>query len=490
LTTSRMIHPYRNKQLFLDDHAIGRSYGLRRVLNKPTRTGPVLRPDRSRGQTSLQTADPPQWNSDKGVWEWFYGGGYAVAPQGRRLHAEQHATHYATSEDGVHWDTSPLGLHEWRGSKDNNIAIDPGGRSLTQILRDERDDDPARRYKALFTVGGIARYPAVSPDGFDWTMIDVPPIPSEDTSYLTYDEYTEQFLATVKIGTDWGRSVWLATSPDFLRWTDPTLILHSDEIDRNNRRRRIRALVDDPGLLTPPIVDETNHIAQIYKMPIMPYEGIYVGFPVVFNPAGAIPEPWGNFTAINQVELAVSRDLYDWQRVANRDVFIGVQPWDGVSYETMQMLTCGRPHVHEDREIWVYYSALRFRGPKELWAQPYQEYFDDIGALHLAKVRLDGFVSLDADRSGILETRPFALEGGSLMVNADASDGRISAEVVDALTGDALPGLTEDDCEPVRGDRLRGRLSWSAASELSHDRPVHVRFTLENARLYAFWLEK
>ena len=128
MTTSRMIHPYRNKQLFLDDHAIGRSYGLRRVLNKPTRTGPVLRPDRSRGQTSLQTADPPQWNSDKGVWEWFYGGGYAVAPQGRRLHAEQNATHYATSEDGVHWDTSPLGLHEWRGSKDNNIAIDPGGK--------------------------------------------------------------------------------------------------------------------------------------------------------------------------------------------------------------------------------------------------------------------------------------------------------------------------------------------------------------------------
>ena len=490
MTTSRMIHPYRNKQLFLDDHAIGRSYGLRRVLNKPTRTGPVLRPDRSRGQTSLQTADPPQWNSDKGVWEWFYGGGYAVAPQGRRLHAEQNATHYATSEDGVHWDTSPLGLHEWRGSRDNNIAIDPDGKVLTQIVRDERDDDPARRYKALFTVGGIARYPGVSPDGFEWTMIDVPPIPSEDTSYLTYDEYTEQFLATVKIGTKWGRSVWLATSPDFLRWTDPTLILHSDEIDRNNRRRRIRELVDDPGLLTPPIVDETNHIAQIYKMPIMPYEGIYVGFPVVFNPAGAIPEPWGNFTAINQVELAVSRNLYDWQRVANRDVFIGVQPWDGVSYETMQMLTCGRPHVHEDREIWVYYSALRFRGPRELWAQPYQEYFDDIGALCLAKVRLDGFVSLDADRSGTLETSPFDLEGGSLMVNADASGGRISAEVVDAQTGDALPGLTEDECEPVRGDRLRGRLSWSGASELSHDRPVHVRFTLENARLYAFWLEK
>ena len=65
----------------------------------------------------------------------------------------------------------------------------------------------------------------------------VPPIPSDDTSYLTYDETTSQFLATVKIGTEWGRSVWLSTSPDFLMWTDPKLILHSDEIDRNNRRR-------------------------------------------------------------------------------------------------------------------------------------------------------------------------------------------------------------------------------------------------------------
>ena len=491
MTSSHMIQPYRNKQLFLDDHAIESTFGLRRVLNKPTRVGPVIRPDRSRGQISLQTADPPQWNSNKGVFEWFYGGGYAVPPQGRRLHAETHATHYATSQDGVHWDTSPLRLYEWQGSKDNNIAIDPAGRSLAHIVRDERDDDPDRRYKALFTAhGGTSRAPAVSPDGFNWTMIDVPSIPSDDTSYLTYDETTSQFLATVKIGTEWGRSVWLSTSPDFLMWTDPKLILHSDEIDRNNRRRRIQELVADPGLLTPPIVDDTKHIAQIYKMPIMPYEGIYIGFPVLFNPAGVIPEPWGNFTAINQVEVAVSRDLYNWHRVANRDVFIGVQPWDGVSYETMQLLTCGRPHVHEDREIWVYYTALRFRGPKELWAQPYHEYFDDMSALCLAKVRLDGFVSLDADKRGTLLTMPFSLNGGRLVINADATAGQISAEVVDAQTGGPLTGLSESDCGPVRGDQLRGVLTWSGAAELKHDRPVRIRFTLEGARLYAFWLEE
>ena len=214
---SSPIYPGQHKQLFLDDHAVESMRGLKRTLNEPEKVGPVMRPDRSRGQISMQTTHPPQWNSEKGLWEWWYGAGYGISPSGRRLTTQVGLTHYATSKDGEHWETPTLGLYEWRGSKDNNIAVDPNGKTLTEIVRDERDEDPERRYKALFTSGGgIARYPATSPDGFQRTMIDVPPIPSEDTSYLTYDETTDRFLATVKIGTEWGRSVWLATSPDFL----------------------------------------------------------------------------------------------------------------------------------------------------------------------------------------------------------------------------------------------------------------------------------
>ena len=46
MTHSHTIDPYLNKQLFLDDGAIHHTYGLRRVLNRPDRMGPVLRPDR------------------------------------------------------------------------------------------------------------------------------------------------------------------------------------------------------------------------------------------------------------------------------------------------------------------------------------------------------------------------------------------------------------------------------------------------------------
>ena len=83
---------------------------------------------------------------------------------------------YSTSEDGVNWENPELGFYEWRGSKKNNIALAPGSEHLAHIIRDETDPDPQRRYKALF--GSNGRKPAVSADGFEWTMLDVPPVPS------------------------------------------------------------------------------------------------------------------------------------------------------------------------------------------------------------------------------------------------------------------------------------------------------------------------
>ena len=257
--------------------------------------------------------------------------------------------------------------------------------------------------------------------------------------------------------TDWGRAVWLSTSNDFMDWTEAELIFESDIIDENNRRRRVRRIVEDPAYLTPPFVDDGDYIAEIYKMAILPYEGLYIGFPVLLNPSGS----WmgKNQTGVNQTELAVSRDLRTWTRVANRDLFLDVLPWDGETYDTAQVIPCGTPVVREDvGQIWVYYDTCRFRARRDDVAEEHRHYFEeDLNAVALAKVRLDGFVSLDADRRGTLLTRPFDLRGGRLFLNADASGGRIAAEVVDALTGDPLPGLSGADCVPMGGDSLRGR---------------------------------
>ncbi len=494
----QLIEPHKHRQLFADDAALetgagAQNHGWARTMHRPKKCGPVIRPDRARGQRSLQSRSAPQWNPDKGIWEWWYFGDHV---------------YYATSTDGETWERPPLGRYEWNGSRDNNIADDPeaGERQrLTHVIRDAADPDPRRRYKALFTrravINASSRFLATSPDGFDWTLLDRPPIPSSDECHFTYDEFGAQYLAMVKHGTEWGRSVFLSTSKDFEQFTDPQLIFHSDEIDRENCRRRVRKVVENPAYITPPIVDEMDYIAEVYQMAVMPYEGCYFGFPGLFNPFGAIPPPEKNFTRINQVELAFSRDLYHWDRVANRAPFIGIEPWDGERYDTSQVLLTGRPAVRPDLgEIWIYYNALRLPGDRE----NYREYnrnrelfrlnvdpdlFEDRGALSLAKLRLDGFLSLDGGEAATITTKPFLLRGEEVYLNVDAKWGAVYAEIVDGETLKRFPGFTMIG-QPVSGDHLRARIVWNGDRERVFERPVRLIFDLHQARLYSFWLEK
>jgi hypothetical protein len=502
--TSSHINPAQHKQLFLDDHAIASMSNVNRTLHQPDRYGPILRADRSCEQVYVQSGNAPQWNSEKEIWEWWYDAHYAIPPS-ETVGTESSRKHYATSTDGVHWETPSLGLYQRQGSKDNNIAYDSKLEFLTRrgvynppeiteqhlyhVIRDERDDDPQRRYKGLFSdTRNMGRLPGVSPDGFRWTLLDVLPIPSEDTSNFIYDEISNQYIATVKQRTVWGRSLWVSTSVDFVNWTEPKLALHTDEIDRENRKRRIQEVVENPAYLTPPVLEDTDYIAQLYMMPLMPYEGMYIGFPLLFNPAG--PDlPQMNHCGINQVELAVSRDLYHWERVADREVFIGVEPWDGINYGTTQVAVCSRPIVHDNREIRIYHNAHRFRGHQSIYSEDYAEYFNDAGALHLARLRLDGFVSLDAEAEGEVVTERFTLNGADLYVNADVPHGELRAEILDAETMHPLPGLSESECLPLNGDHLRGKLVWKDSPRLVSEKAVRVRFILRQAKLYAFWLE-
>ena len=113
----------------------------------------------------------------------------------------------------------------------------------------------------------------------------------------------------------------------------------------------------------------------------------------------------------------------------------------------------------------------------------------DLSALCLAKLRLDGFVSLDAETSGTLVTRPFMLGGGVLYVNADLERGELRAELLDAETMQPLPGYSAAECHPMTADELRGRVTWQNAARPRSTRPMRVRFEMSQARLYAFWLE-
>ncbi|MDP6700768.1 MAG: hypothetical protein QGH25_14045 [Candidatus Latescibacteria bacterium] len=473
-----LIDPKKHRQLFLDDHGLILNQTTTRTLHPPQKFGPLI-------NGGVQSRSAPIWNPEKNIWEWWYMG------QGAR---------YATSKDGEHWEKPHLGLYAWEGSKDNNIACDPEGPGMYHIVRDERDPDPGRRYKALFSSSD--RRAGVSPDGFHWTMLDSIAIPSQDESQFTWDPYTEQYLALVKQQTEWGRSVWLSTSKDFTTFTDPVLIFHSDEIDRENRRQRVRKIIEDPAYITPPLLDDIDYIAEIYNMAVLPYQGLYIGFPTVFNPFGAIPPPATNFTRINQIEMAVSRDLYTWDRVADRTPFIGIEPFDGQNYGTSQLLMSGPPIVRDDGEIWCYYNALRMPGSIEMYRRFNrckelfrlgidQRHFDDAGALSLAKLPRDRFVSIDGDEIGTLITRPFYWRGEDLYINADARWGEIYAEIQDAESGRPHPGfwVPGEEPPPFTGDSLGAKFTWKHPHDLNFEKPVRLKFYLHQARLFSYWLD-
>ena len=493
-----LIDPKKHRQLFLDDYAVEKMIGVKQTLHPPKKCGPVLKPNRSIGETGIQSRSAPQWNPEKGVWEWWYFGNHI---------------YYATSTDLEHWDTPSLGLYEWNGSKDNNIANDPEGdqdKRLYHIIRDETDPDPQRRYKGLFSASD--RYLGTSPDGFNWTMLDVPPIPGSDESHFTFDEISGQYIAMVKQGTEWGRSVFLATSTDFDHFTDPELVFHTDKIDWENRKTRVREIIENPAYITPATVDDLDYLhtreidgvtpAESYHMAVMPYEGFYIGFVLIFNVFGANPPPHMNHSRINQIEMTVSRDLRHWERVADREVFIGIEPWDGVRYNTSQVAMAGRPIVGENGEIFIYHMASRIPSGKELYATHNRnkelfrlrvdpEVYNDQSALCLAKLPMDRFACLEAEEAGTIVTKPFMMKGEDLYINAEANWGEIYAEILDAETMKPFPGfwVPAHLPPPLTGDHLRAKIEWQPEHDLVFEKPVRIRFYLYQARLYSFWLE-
>ena len=104
-------------------------------------------------------------------------------------------------------------------------------------------------------------------------------------------------------------------------------------------------------------------------------------------------------------------------------------------------------------------------------------------------LRLDGFVSLDAEGEGTVVTEQFTLNGENLYVNADVPRGELRAEILEAETMQPLPGLSEGESLPLNGDHLRGKLRWKDSPRLGSEKAVRLRFILRGAKLYAFWLE-
>lgn len=452
--------PLGQRQLFIDDFGIAHIESLTRTPHQPVKKGAVVRPDQP-WEYSLQTRCAPAWDPAVNRFKLWIITSTTIPGVGEMSYAE--------SEDGITWSKPVLRQKALQGSFENNIVtLDParewGANAIENVVIDPDDPDPARRFKGFAHVYG--REPIVSPDGIHWTKLDVPALPSQDESNLTYDPVARMFIATLKTTGPYGRSHAIWTSTDFEHWTDTGVLFHADEEDQTRGHRHMAERMADPALLNAEGLDPAECTVDVYNLGICRYEGLYLGFPAMFHQT---PK-----TGFHLVQLASSRDLKTWERAGDRGTFIGPSTVDSGAYDLTQILPPTGPILHGD-ELWFYYTGITYRDPPE-GAQ-------DLGAICRAVLRRDGFISLDAgNETGTLLTEPFAAPAGNLYVNVNAAQGELRAEVLDE------DGHVLAESAPVTGDQMDAKVLWETEETIAFvGKTVRLRFSLRNMAFYSYW---
>ena len=452
------------KQLFLDDYILAATAGTTRKLHQPVKDpgNPLISPPAplAGNPELLHLGGSVIYDQEENLFKMWY-----EANNATRTHA---AMAYATSTDGINWDMpcfNKISYPEWtmpgcsegennflfEGKVDNSYA-----ELVVSAFKDNHETDPSRRYKMVYRnddvgAGTGSVWAAFSPDGINWSGETGPIILDADSfhsalwdpglgKYVVHSRFNRNHHASLPPQ----RQVLQSESDDFVTWRTHGVILKPDEHD-------------------PPDT-------EFYNMEWMPYEDVFVGFISVFHTA----------TDKLDVQLAFSRDDRNWVRAGNREVFIPNSPAPDAYDNGMIWNVLQHPIVVGD-EIFIYYNgASGLHGA--YWSGDPQG-----GGIALAKLRLDGFVSMNTDATGTLTTKPLAMTGDQLVINADAKEGSIRVEI---LNEDNLPiaGFSKEDAVPVDKDAIRQTVRWKQGSDVSPlaGKTISLRFYLDRSRLFAF----
>ena len=480
------------KQLFVDDDVIRSMERAYRVLNQPVKYegNPVLelKPEQKvGGQDLVVVMGNVSYDAEEQIFKMWYDA--AVYDWSKVFLG------YATSKDGIRWELPNLGLLEHQGSKDNNLVFTAGrGEVAGGVFKDAIETDPERRYKMIYHLHGSPGLGtsgngigiAFSADGIHWKRATGKPvIPMADSpNSVMWDPRLGKYVAHTRVNPvylppDWKlrrdlrdelwpgaegsflrREVLQSESDDFLKWESRGVIMSADRED-------------------PP----WNQ--QFYNMEWMPYGDVYFGFIAVYHTLPGLEtatsrqiESGPDWLDTVDIQLAFSRDGRTWERAGGRNVFLplGTQPRD---FDRSMVYVMQHPLVVED-EIRIYYVG--FSGLH--WATRREEVQG--GKVGLAKLRMDGFVSIDAG-NGVLTTKPIRMSGARLLVNADSGEGSVAVEILEP-GGTPIEGFGRKDAVAAKGDSLRHTMKWTQGSDVSRlkGRPLVLKFHLERSRLFSF----
>ncbi|MDQ3625045.1 MAG: twin-arginine translocation signal domain-containing protein [Verrucomicrobiota bacterium] len=425
---------------------------------------------------------------DGGIYRMYYKAWHLdVSPGKLKTDAHPLFCCYAESDDGIRWRKPALGLHEFNGSKANNIVMVSGKLGTLNVdaghpavFKDENPAAPAdARYKAFFrSKDPNGLLPFKSHDGLHWAPMSTEPLLVKlgafDSQNLAFwDPALKEYRAYWRIFTGIGggksvRGIRTATSKDFLNWGKPVDLTYAD---------------------SPP---EELYVNQVKPYPRAPH--LLLGFPVRYVDRGwsgsmrALPEPehrekrssanprFG--TAITESLLMASRDGVRFKRWNEAFLRPGIER-DGTWNYGHQYIAW---HLVETK------PALE-GAPDELSLYETESYWTgNSSALRRYTLRVDGFVSVHAPMSGgELVTRPLTFTGSKLLLNFSSSAaGEVLVEMQDAA-GQPVPGFALGECEPLFGDSLQRAVTWKNGADLRTlgGKPVRLRFAIKDADLYS-----
>lgn len=440
-------------QLFVDDHLIARRTALHRRVNRPRKQpGPFLVADREwEGQCAIYGSIVEH----DGEYRLYYKTRNWAAEtydEFRQAHGYgKYPICLARSEDGVAFTKEPVpgAVHEG-----TNVVVDDQ-MDCFGILKDTRDDDPAKRFKLLASRGNwwAGLTPATSPDGIQWTWGEPHAVAffGDRCSYW-YDPVRSKHVAWSRnyqlIG---GRVIVHKETEDFENWSD------------------VRA--SHPKLVMMP--DRQDHErTQFYGGYAFWYRSVYIAYLEVY---------YIHHQRLD-TQLACSRDGLKWQRLCDRDVFL--PNGEHGELDAYWIVPTFNPPLHRDGELLIHYN-----GRPDPHSQPGFAHVPPGmgGAFGLATLREDGFVSLDATGAeGIVETRPLKLPGSvaALEVNVCQFNTRPGSDPLQVQVDLLNPACELLAAYAIHPDRSR---VWY---RLPLDNPlpetVRLRFRMRNARLYSF----
>jgi hypothetical protein len=481
----------KQKNLFVDDVQIESMEKVTRTLHVPARAeeNPVLTPDLPWEGSIILQPGAVIYDEDEHIFKmWYNSFATASKPDIQQLLL------YATSIDGIHWERPQLNIVEFHGSKANNAFLSWCSWNHS-VIKDDSDPDASRRYKLAYWNWKIAGkegvWVAFSPDGIHWSVYEnnpvIPMAASGDTFSVMQDPNSREFWMYHKsaissqpasvFGGASLRKVARVVSKDFVHWRDDELVLEPDTLDQPD--------------------------TEFYGLSPFAYGNQYLGFLWVFH----------TYSQQIDMQLVSSRDGVTWDRSAHRRIFLPLgfvrNGYNGRGFDSEMIMSVAPPAVN-DGKLWIYYTGFNVKHN----STQSEEVLDDryLGQIGLATLPMDGFVSLDATSKGQVVMKQTLIQGAEFHLVAltrafrDAShayskdwgdlygdvangEGEVRVEL-EGEDGKAIAGFSAQDCDPIKGSIEDHTVTWAGKGDLSslHGRHVKIKFILENASIFSYWL--